>query len=169
MSCANAWSQLIPWKGDVLLVWSDFQAAPDPASNYAAYTAYSINQSWRSEASGKIIATTQCSFDKNKSWKKPEKNLTPKILQHEQIHFNIAEIYARKIRQAYSNYASTHKYDANTSADLGKIFKTLLNECGEYNVTYDNETNHSINEDKQKEWTTKVMSQLSELKAFELK
>lgn len=164
-----AWSQLIPWKADTLLQWSDFQGAVDQSSPYKATTFYTIKNSMKSDATRKISATAKCYFDKNKSWKKTDSDLTPALLQHEQLHFNIAEIYTRKIRQAFNSYTSSHLHDANTSKDINKIFSDLLNDCARYNAAYDAETNHSINEEKQKEWNKKVMAELYALSAFELK
>ena len=162
-------AQQIPWKSDYYLVWSDFQGPPDPGSSYAACTHYDVSYNSKWDHSGAITVTVACSFDKSKSWKRPERNLTPKLLLHEEIHFYIAELYARKMRQAFALYASSHKGGPSASNDLNGIYGGLFRELQECNNKYDEETSHSMNEDKQKEWTKKIVDGLKELSAYEAK
>ena len=158
-------AQNIPWKADRMLNWADFQGKPDAGSSFLAYTAYTLGYSSKYDQGGKITVSVTCSFDRNKSWKTPDK-LTDKLLLHEQLHFYVAEIYARKMRKAFHDYAATHKAGAGTSADLDKIFISLMKESHDYNDAYDAATTHSINEEKQEEWRKKIVDELNALEAY---
>lgn len=162
-------AQIIPWTSSYLLQWGDFQGPPDPNEKYSAKTCTSINYHTKTGSNNSIIATVDCGFDKAKSWKKPERNLTQKLLLHEELHFYIAEVSARKMRQEFANYTSSHKYDVNANNDMKKIFDRCLDECNKENDQYDLETNHSANEAQQEEWRKKIVAQLKELGAYEVK
>jgi len=82
------------------------------------------------------------------------------LLKHEQGHFDISELYARKIRKELSMYKFT-KF--NIYKMFIKISDRLLKESKRYNDEYDRETNHSINKEKQAEWDKKIAQELAEL------
>jgi len=159
----------VPWKAEVPLSWSDFTGFPDESSPYIAFTYYNLSYRSSWDGGGTITITVQCIFEKNKSWRKIEKKLTPEVLLHEQMHFNIAELYARRMRQAFADYTAVHKHSAETSADIKKIFATCMDNCKAYNELYDLETSHSVNEPRQQEWNKKITAQLTELSAYALK
>jgi hypothetical protein len=107
----------IPWSETVRLTWDDFQGKPD-ARNFDAFTKTTVSYKSKWDKDGVITVTVECSFDKNNSWKKPGPNLTPKLLLHEQMHFNISELYARKMRREFKEYTSTRRHGPNTNNEL---------------------------------------------------
>jgi hypothetical protein len=165
----SAFAQLISWTRDYLLSWSDFQGGQPPNNNYSAETRWDYRYRYNWTKDGVITVKLVCSFDKQKSWKNPRKNLTTKLLLHEQLHFYVAELFARKMRQAFGAYASAHKYGTNTAAELGQIFNKLSNDCNSYQSEYDIKTNHGMSDNMQEEWRKKIVSDLNELSAFEAK
>ena len=96
--------ELVQWTS-AKLTWADYKAQPDPRSDAAATTTtylgieYNIN---REGFSYKI----QCRFSKNRSW---GLHKTEYILSHEQGHFDIAEIFARKLHKELSDYQFSKK------------------------------------------------------------
>lgn len=87
------------------------------------------------------------------------------LLQHEQTHFDIQEIYSRKIRKRMMEQT----YTFNTmSSKLNRIFREEMKNAEKYQDLYDKETNHSINKEKQKEWNKKVKKELEELEEYNL-
>ncbi len=167
MSVTRADAQLVPWQPGIQLSWDDFTATP--TNNFAAYTAYWLSYKYRWDGDGTLTITVQCSLDKSKTWKRPDRNLTPALLKHEQLHLDIAEVYARKMRMAFNNYASFHKYSSSTPADLKVIFDRLLVEAQAYNDKYDAETNHSLIVTKQEQWNSKIKQELNALDPYALR
>lgn len=164
----TAFAQLIPWKAGYFLTWDDFQGPP-AQSEFSAETRWDYRYNYKWSGDGKITVDVVCSFDKQKSWKKPERNLTPKLLLHEQLHFYAAEIFARKMRQSFAAYIASHKHDANTVSDLNGIFNTVKSECDSYQSQYDTATNHGRDDNAQEEWKKKIVADLNALAAFEKK
>ena len=88
---------------------------------------------------------------------------TDYILSHEQGHFDIAEIFARKLNKKMSEY----RFDKKTyQKDLNKIYHDILDEKEKMQNDYDKETNHSINKEKQAEWLKKIAKMLEEYKDY---
>ena len=159
-------AQLIAWQPGIKLTWSDFVATLDPKSNYWAYTYTLLNYKWTCDTYGNVTVTVDCSLDLSKSWKRTDKNLTPALLQHEQLHFDIAELHARKLRQAFDLYTAYHKYSPALAGDLKKIFDKIIVESNGYNALYDNESDHSLNKLQQWEWNKKITADLWSLSIF---
>lgn len=152
-------ANLIPWKADRKLTWADFKAKPKQGTDNAALTSSNINFSFGYGTRG-FTYSISCNFDKSRSWARVK---TDYILAHEQAHFDIAEIHARKLNKALSKY----KYNENTvSNDLNKIYDGIMTEHHQLQLQYDKETNHSIFHEKQKEWLRKVSEQLKALDAY---
>lgn len=150
---------LIAWKADRKLTWSDFKARPVAGATNAALTSSNINFNFSYGTKG-FTYSISCNFDKTKSWGRVK---TAYILAHEQAHFDIAEIHARKLNMRLSQY----KYNKKTvGADLDKIYSEVMNEQHQMQLLYDKETNHSINSVKQKEWLKKVNELLKSLELF---
>src|SRR5690625_3492554 len=85
------------------------------------------------------------------SWVKEKKEL---LLNHEQIHFNITELYTRKIRKDLQKYLDDNK--SHELDSIAKIYHCLEDEFWETQFLYDKETNHSKNTVEQKKWDRKI-------------
>lgn len=156
----------ISWRPGVQLTWSDFQGPADASSPFWANTHYSLKYNYKWDGSGKLSVTVDCFFNTDISWKK-NVALTDELLRHEQLHFNVAELYARKMRSAFNAYITSHTYNAQTTVnDLKAIFNALMTECKQYNEQYDEATDHSKNKDKQRKWDSIITRQLQELSAY---
>jgi predicted secreted Zn-dependent protease len=151
---------MIAWKKDYKLSWKDFKARPDPASSFAAQTSYSIQYSMSSNESG-LRYHVSCSFDMSRSW---GRNRTPDILAHEQAHFDIGEIFARRIRRDFKSYVYNQR---TVKQDLRDIYQKHIKECHQWQRQYDQETDHSKITATQEQWYKKIATELEALKAFE--
>ena len=83
-------------------------------------------------------------------------------MQHEQLHFDITELYARLFRKRLAE-------NIKSTGDLSKISgisNTIMKEWQEEQDDYDKETNHSMNEKKQAEWNLNLKQRLDALKEF---
>src|SRR4051812_12870206 len=103
LSAFNSFSQQaneheIYWIDHKKLTWNDYLASPDMLdSSNSALTYYGLASSMKTKGDSLTI-TVRSIFDKNKSWIKPG-DKSDSLLIHEQGHFDIAEIYARKLKQ----------------------------------------------------------------------
>lgn len=151
--------ELITWNENKKLTWSDYKGKAKPDTDAAASTATYLGIEYNFSSKGFDYKIT-CSFSKTKSW---GLHKTDYILSHEQGHFDIAEIFARKLHKKMSEY----KFNKNNfKDDLKKIYVHITSEKEEMQNAYDRETNHSINKEKQVEWLKKIDQLLSEYKAF---
>ena len=77
---------------------------------------------------------------------------------HEQGHFDITEIYARKLDNALRDYNFNPK---RFKTDLDEIYKDIMEEKEELQNQYDLETDYSRNKEKQTEWLKKIQKELA--------
>lgn len=82
------------------------------------------------------------------------------LLKHEQLHFDITEWYARKIRKEIAELRVPMN---KLSKECTKIFTRLNRELNDQQRAYDRMTNHSINKLEQENWNRKVAKGLEEL------
>jgi hypothetical protein len=150
------------WQSGHKLLWQDFNAEPDStvkqaAATYAGITYHLI----ANDDSFKIKIV--CYFLKSKSWSKYKSNDT--LLMHERLHFDIAELFARKLRQSVAEY----KFNPQTVGnDIEKLYVLNKQERLKMNEIYDKETNHSQNFDKQLIWNKKISVELNAVKKYAL-
>jgi len=149
----------IDWSPSNKLTWADFQAEPDKNSSVAALTSTNIKIDF-GYANATLQYHIRCRFDKAKSWGRVKNDY---ILMHEQAHFDIAEIYARKLNKALKKYTPDA---ANISKEVNKIYNDMMQEYYDRQDEYDKETNFSINHTKQAEWLKKISDELSDLKEY---
>ena len=109
------------------------------------------------ETDGKLQLDIEISthFYPEESWYQPAL-VNGVILSHEQLHFDISELFARKMRKivAETNFTS------NVKAEIKKIYRDILKELSAFQKKYDFETNFSRNIEKQLEWNRKISEAL---------
>jgi Bacterial protein of unknown function (DUF922) len=157
--------QFLPFQkkhDSISLVWSDFKASTLPDLPWSAVTNTNTEFNTRIQKTKetiKIKYTFKFYFNRKLSNKKRGVN-SEYILRHEQIHFDIAwyhyQLFLKEIR------ATEFTID-NYNTICKQKFKTYLETTKAMQDAYDEETNHSIDEAKQKEWDEKVVGLLMEL------
>ena len=151
--------EVLEWDPSRKLSWADYKARPNPDSDAAASTTtyLGINYNITSRSfSYKIYSR----FSKTRSW---GLHKTAYILSHEQGHFDIAEIFARKLHKKMSEYEFNKK---TYNKDLEKIYRDVTKEKEDTQNQYDKETNHSINKTEQLLWLKKIAAMLEEYADF---
>lgn len=152
-------NNLIPWSASRKLAWSDFKGDPDPHSSNAALTSSNINIEFGYNEDGFQYAI-KCSFDKNRSWVRIRTN---EVLAHEQGHFDIAEIYARRLNKLMKAY----RFNAKTAGnDINQLYENTMKQHLQTQTRYDQETDYSRNKPKQDEWLKKIEGDLKSLELF---
>ena len=152
-------SNLIQWSAERKLTWADFKAAPDKNSTNAALTSSRINIDFGYNNNG-LKYNIKCRFDQNLSWGRIKNDY---ILAHEQGHFDIAEIHARKLHKQLKAY----KFNIRTvGSDVNQIYAAVMKEHHALQSQYDNETDYSRNTEKQALWREKIEHDLNSLQEF---
>ena len=155
----------ISWQENRPLTWSDFEAIPTNTSSAAALTASGITFGFSiDKEDGRVVdfdTTIDCFFYPEKSWVKPE-YADDYILRHEQLHFNITELHARKFRKQIKQLRVSSKI----RNQLNRLYKDINQTSYDMQKRYDEETNHSINKEKQKEWDNFITQELEKLSGF---
>jgi hypothetical protein len=155
----------LSWKENSL-TWSDFEGAPDPNSPFSANTSSGIFYSWsmRGSSLGKKYKYEVASFFiPQKSWVKVGK-ASANLLAHEQLHFDITELFARKLRQEMVEFDFEKSKDVKS--DLQALYKKMEMERALMQKKFDVETRHSMNEAAQLEWQKLVKEELKWLEQF---
>jgi len=150
----------ICWDENMKLKWTDFAGKPNyerAASAICVASVYVIG-SWRD---GLPYFEVTNYFKTRKAWTKD--TISKVGLEHEQLHFDIAELHARLIRKTVDSLrkkqeASFDPYSVN--------IQYLLDKRVDMDDLYDYETIHSIDTIKQLEWKGKIWIGLDSLKKY---
>ncbi|NIF06064.1 DUF922 domain-containing protein [Chryseobacterium sp. Tr-659] len=159
--------QKIFWKEGQKLVWDNFKSPVNNKNNpdIAAYThcgwEYSVIKSTNPKSP--VTIRIQALFNEDKSWK-DVKRIDDYILLHEQKHFDIAELFVRKLRKAVSE-------KIKNSGDYNQYFTTIYNgissDYKNFQTAYDRDTRHGMNKEKQAEYNTAIAQELDNLKSYQ--
>ncbi|MFP4845589.1 DUF922 domain-containing protein [Winogradskyella sp. PE311] len=153
------------WSETRKLTWADFKASPNKNSDAAALTASGITFGYSLKTSGKRVVdfttSVEAHFYPNKSWYFKNRSDTY-ILAHEQLHFDITELYARKFRQQLERLV----VNQNVKDQLGRLHAAINEAVDETQKRYDAQSNHSINVEMQKQWRSFITEELKKLDNF---
>jgi hypothetical protein len=150
----------IEWDENRKLTWSDFRGKPNKISRNEALTdsGMSIGLECNEQTSE---VTIECFFDPKKSWSKNEKS--DYLLAHEQLHFDITELFVRKLRKQIDKLGDDcQKLNNYIEEYYNKNYKAFV----AYQHAYDSESRHSLNKEKQAYWEKKVARELEQLKPY---
>lgn len=160
------YGQKIVWKENVKLNWNNFKSEINnrKEDNIVAYTncgwVYSVLKSRNPKSPAKIKIETI--FNEDKSWKDVKK-VNDYVLAHEQKHFDVAEVFARKLRKEVAEKIKTSgDYDRNFQG----IYNRILDDYRNFQGAYDKETKNGMNEEKQTEYNRIIAEELNNLKSY---
>jgi Bacterial protein of unknown function (DUF922) len=150
--------------------WGLFKGKINPkhveqmGANIAAVTVSALSYTTSVVNGKKATVRITAEFRPHESWTRYPKIKLPAVaLDHEKRHFDITEIYARKIRQVVS---TTKFSSAGFNEELDALFKEMAAQHRAEQARYDHETNHSIKPEEQKQWNAWIDSQLEALSEF---
>ena len=143
----------IKWTASKLSI-SDFKQKPPGSSAFAALTTSSIHMNTNIDENGKFTFTVYCGFIPNQSWMKVK---TDYILNHEQKHFDLSEVFTRKLKHDLDSLPA----NSNFKLIPQKLFTIENNACQLLQKKYDDETNHSVDATMQAIWNERIDSLLN--------
>lgn len=141
----NEDEEFIPWSAYRRLHWDDFRSEPKKNTDAVASTSTSLGIAYQVKNSVLTYQVT-CNFSKTKSWGLVK---TAYILAHEQGHFDITEIYARKLHEALQSYNFNKK---NYKQEVNRVYQKIVTEKEAFQEMYDKQTDHSRNKKEQAAW-----------------
>lgn len=154
----------ISWSKDFRLSWEYFKGPVPPDAVAAATTASGISYEYSANLMFNEVSLdfkVDAFFYPQESWYKPAV-CDSVTLNHEQLHFDIAELYARKMRKQLQETS----FSDNVKAEVREIYQNVLHELASYQERYDWETDFSRNLKAQLRWQKKIEKALLESSEF---
>lgn len=151
----------ISWRKDRKLSWNDFRG-PIPGdveeqTAAATYCGIGFETNTISTTNKELKINVYNTFYINSSWAKPEE-MTNDVLAHEQGHFDLCELYTRKLRE----HLSTVNVDVSTlKPTLRSVYDRIQAEYKKRQEAYENETAHGVNLPQQRKWEKILERELS--------
>ncbi len=146
----------IYWTEDYRLDWEDFKGEPRFENNDISALTSSGIVHYKGCKDGKINYKVEAYFEKRESWVKEEAR-TEHHLIHEQLHFDITELYARKLRKLLADNQFKCGQEIAFEAAISGFIENWHNEQRAFDVL----TKHSLNKEAQQEWYYKIAMELS--------
>ncbi len=164
-------SHFIFWSPQRKLVRADFQGTVPASLPFGSLSYISIDVSWACDGD-RPEARVTAQFDQTRSWWRGAMASTRmgwtsvrgsvgdgQLLDHEQTHFDLGELYARKIRARFAK-------DPDVCASEGRQrahdeINRLNDEFNREQERYDRETGHGIDSSAQVRWASRVRRALS--------
>ncbi len=154
----------IPWSVDRKLSWEDFRGIPNQADDFVASTNSGISFSFSIQESNQNRALSYnvvSNFYPDLSWYRPDR-VSEYILKHEQTHFDISELFARKLRKELAQIENEPDFQ-----DLAKRhYEQIEAQRREMQLHYDKESDHSNKEADELRWRKYIAAQLAEYDAW---
>lgn len=166
---------------------TDFRAASPPeqiaahASEFGAYTCAIIRADTpearisvvRDPASGGFVARLPdveyyAEMDRGCSWWNPHGSSVPTeyVLQHEQIHFALVEIQARRLAQSARGLTGRGRSPQAAASDLQRSHDAAIQAARrglvERNTRFDEETSDGYQPGRQRRWLSRVLAELGQ-------
>jgi hypothetical protein len=158
----------IAWSLERPLTWSDFRARPTLVGGTGAAALTASRLTSRFACSGERFGfEITALFLPDQSWVKPALFVQPgsghTALRHEQTHFDLTEVHARRARQYFGGLAAP----CGPSMDqLETSIERFTDELGVDQDRYDRETLNGRDAGAQISWDTNVRRRLESLEVF---
>ncbi|GAC1480557.1 MAG: hypothetical protein NVS1B13_01470 [Flavisolibacter sp.] len=147
--------EFIPWGNERRLSWEDYLCEPMLNSDAVASTSTSLGIAYQVKDS-RLTYHITCDFSKTKSWGLLK---TDYILMHEQGHFDITEIFARKLYEALQHYQYNKR---SFKKDVNEIYQSIVKEKEAFQQMYDEQSDHSRKRKWQYQWLDKIQQLLQD-------
>jgi len=148
----------IHWTEGRKLTWLDFRGTPSGPNDYVASTNSGVSFSFSYQERngvGKVDFTVLSNFYPNLSWYRPER-VSKYILKHEQMHFDISELHARKLRKHLASLIQDRTF--KTKAE--PFYEANERERRKMQKQFDTDSDHSNKKEEEFRWRTYIAAQL---------
>ena len=161
----KVYQKQIEWTNKRRLTFQDFKAKPraDADASFGAETDCGFGFQIYASLLGGTTINVKNIFKCKSSWIRPEASNRAELLEHEQAHFDLSEIYARQLRKRLAE-SKTHVF--SLAQEANGIFNEIQGQYSERQVLYDKETKHGLDKIAQARWKAAIANELDELKAY---
>lgn len=154
------------WSATDRLVWAEFLGTAPVTGIEGARTVYELRYASRCHGTAFTFDVTAV-FLSEQSWVKADVLASPResarVLQHEQTHFDLTEVYARRMRKYFREL-----YDpcGQPEATIDAAIDRFVREEAEAQQRYDDESGYGLVAARQQAWTERVAEWLAGLASF---
>jgi len=160
------------WQPGVKLRWLDFEALTAPAADgdpdayldACCAAQIMVTPLATKQGNGTFLVTSflvrPCSWVRDST--SPQNRL---LLAHEQLHFDINELFARKIRQRVAFYAQSGRYAFGP--ELAREIRALLDAKAVFNTRFDTQAHLDRGEEPVRQWEILVRAELDKLTRYQ--
>jgi len=153
-------NNIIEWNKDRKLTWEDFKGATkDWNAAAVSYCGIDIQPVKTNIWTGKLTVKITAFFNTDSSFYFKER-ADSNVLRHEQFHFNIAELYARKMREELS------KRKLVTTKIVKEVYERLYGEYSQFQDRYDRESRFGTYRSAQSRLENEILSGMDQLERF---
>ena len=149
----------LPWDPKRKLGGDDFKGTPPKGSELSAESGVYFKVYYDSTKKAWVVVAI---FDTNESWMTPDGKKDAALINHEQRHFDLAELFARKLRKKIKDLPKKDQ----TQENIDKLVGETADEMNKEQQKYDKETDHGTNEEKQKEWDKNIDKEMEKYKGY---
>jgi hypothetical protein len=151
----------IEWSPGRRLTKADFQGRAPGGTLNAALSWINIDASWECDRAS-LVASVRAAFDPSRSWWRSTRGrmeLDAQLLEHEQLHFDLAEVVARQIRKRLDEFKNACVEPGGTEP-IHDMVSRADQELQEEQQRYDRETSHGMNARAQEQWKRRIKALL---------
>lgn len=150
----------LPWSPERRLSWDDFKASPDSANTHHAMTAANLAVDAKCNG-GKFNYTVRCVFLPTESWTKNKKSA--RLLQHEQLHFDLTEVHARMLRKRLQTLGSSC---TSVQSNLNETVSAAFAAWKADQKRFDEVSNHGLDAKVTEKWALAIHDKLLKLEHY---
>lgn len=154
--------EAIVWSLERRLTKEDFRGRAPANASKASMSWIHIETEWECK-DGTFIGTARATFDPAQSWFRRSQNpmqLDLQLLEHEQIHFDIAEVAVRKIRASLQKFTDACA-EAGGTEPIQHLIARADRDLQDEQERYDRETGHGVNARVQDQWKRRIRALLN--------
>ena len=163
--CFLPTKESIIWDETYRLEWSDFRGNPNLNTDAVAITASGLTFDFSARTTSTRLvhftANFEAHFYPDQSWYKKD-DVNNIVLAHEQLHFDITELHARKLRKQIDGAS----FSLNIKKEISKLHTNINKELKEFQNKYDSESDYSRSVETQKKWQIFVKQELKKLSNY---
>ena len=171
----------IEWSPTVKLTPQDFKNKVPASTAATAHAWVALDVAWECR-DGSARSHARAIFDPDQSWwrgatsniwggvegglsrtqldnRRTSAQRDQDLLQHEQLHFDLTELAARKIRRELADLTRACSIPGSNDA-IGKAVAAIEAAWSDEQARYDKDTDHGTNRVKQRQWELRVRKEL---------
>jgi hypothetical protein len=144
------------WRAQRPLHWDDFQGHPKPETGVDAVSSCGIRCDPELRRDGTLRFEVNAYFSHHDSWVDAG-DANNYLLEHEQRHFDLAELYARKLRKELQATAFER---GKINTQIQQTYDRMFRAYKKAQKTYDAESAHSTDLEAQQRWDRWIADEL---------